>query len=57
VWDAVSQPYTPDFPVPFLGSISLGPNFGQQYEAGEKPDAQVIAEILEKCRPKVPVAV
>ena len=57
VWDAVSQPYTPDFPVPFLGSISLGPNFGQQYEAGEKPDAQVIAEILEKCRPKVTVAV
>jgi hypothetical protein len=43
--------------VPFLGSISLGPNFGQQYEAGEKPDAQVIAEILEKCRPKVTVAV
>jgi DNA polymerase-1 len=23
VWEAVSQPYTPDFPVPFIGSISL----------------------------------
>ncbi len=57
VWEAVSQPYTPDFPVPFIGSISLGPNFGQQYEAGEKPDANVIAGILDKCFAKTEVSV
>jgi DNA polymerase I-like protein with 3'-5' exonuclease and polymerase domains len=42
VHEAVSQPYTPDFPVPFVGSISLGLNFGQQVELGEAFDADLI---------------
>lgn len=42
VHEAVSQPYTDTFPVPFVGSISLGPNFGQQIELGEVFDADKI---------------
>lgn len=46
--EAISQPYTPDFPVPFVGSISLGPNLGDQHEAGEVFDAVKIQEILDE---------
>lgn len=35
-------------PVPFLGSISLGPNFGEQHEAGDYFDEGAIADILTK---------
>jgi DNA polymerase I-like protein with 3'-5' exonuclease and polymerase domains len=57
VWDAVSQPYTPDFPVPFLGSISLGPTFGQQIEVGEKPDRAAVQKVLDSLVAKIPATV
>lgn len=44
--DAISQPYTPDFPVPFIGSISLGPNLGDQVELGETVDEELIEATL-----------
>ena len=37
-----------NLPVPFLGSISLGPNFGKQYEAGDWYIEENIKEILAK---------
>jgi hypothetical protein len=37
VWNAVSQPYTPDFAVPFYGSVSLGKNLGDQIEYSDDP--------------------
>lgn len=46
VWNAIAQPYTKDFPVPFIGSISLGANFGQQIELGEAPDREVTEKAL-----------
>lgn len=46
VHESVSQPYTADFPVPFVGSISLGPNFGKQEELGEVFDAEKIEAAL-----------
>jgi len=45
--DAMVEPYG-DLPVPFLGSISLGPNFGKQYEAGDWYIEENIKEILVK---------
>ena len=45
--DAMTQPYG-NLPVPFLGSISLGPNFGEQYEAGDEFIEENIKEILAK---------
>ena len=44
--EAISQPYTPDFPVPFIGSISLGPNLGDQVELGETVDEELIEATL-----------
>jgi DNA polymerase I-like protein with 3'-5' exonuclease and polymerase domains len=37
VWNAISQPYTPDFAVPFYGSVSLGKNLGDQIEYSDDP--------------------
>ena len=45
--DAMVEPYG-NLPVPFLGSISLGPNFGKQYEAGDWYIEENIKEILAK---------
>ena len=45
--DAMVEPYG-NLPVPFLGSISLGPNFGKQYEAGDWYIEENIKEILTK---------
>lgn len=45
--DAMVEPYG-DLPVPFLGSISLGPNFGKQFEAGDWYIEENIKEILVK---------
>lgn len=45
--DAMVEPYG-NLPVPFLGSISLGPNFGKQYEAGDWFIEENIKEILQK---------
>ena len=45
--DAMVEPYG-NLPVPFLGSISLGPNFGNQYEAGDWYIEENIKEILAK---------
>lgn len=47
VHEAISQPYTADFPVPFIGSISLGPTFGDQIECGEVFDVPVIQRALD----------
>jgi DNA polymerase I-like protein with 3'-5' exonuclease and polymerase domains len=53
--EAISQPYTPDFPVPFVGSISIGLDFGRQIELGEVFDEekirQAIAELFEEVVP------
>lgn len=46
--DAISQPYTPDFPVPFIGSISLGPSLGDQVELGESVDEALIEATLDQ---------
>lgn len=46
--DAISQPYTPDFPVPFIGSISLGPNLGDQVELGDTVDEALIQETINQ---------
>jgi len=46
VHEAMSLPYTGDFPVQFIGSISLGRNFGDQIECGEVFDAARIEEAL-----------
>lgn len=35
--------------VPIVSSISLGPNFGEQYEVGEEPDQKAIEDVLDKC--------
>lgn len=48
VWEAVSQPYTADFPVPFLGSISIGSTFGTQIELGEKPNRELTEATLDQ---------
>ncbi len=45
--DAMVEPYG-NLPVPFLGSISLGPNFGKQHEAGDWYIEENIKEILAK---------
>ena len=45
--DAMVEPYG-KLPVPFLGSISLGPNFGKQHEAGDWYIEENIKEILTK---------
>lgn len=45
--DAMVEPYG-NLPVPFLGSVSLGPNFGKQYEAGDWYIEENIKEILAK---------
>lgn len=45
--DAMVEPYG-YLPVPFLGSISLGPNFGKQFEAGDWYIEENIKEILNK---------
>lgn len=45
--DAMVEPYG-NLPVPFLGSISLGPNFGKQLEAGDWYIEENIKEILGK---------
>lgn len=47
VHGAMSLPYTPTFPVPFGGSISLGPNFADQVELGETVDPARITRALE----------
>jgi DNA polymerase I-like protein with 3'-5' exonuclease and polymerase domains/5'-3' exonuclease len=44
---AMSEPYG-NLPVPFFGSISLGPNFGEQIECGEVFDATAIQGALDK---------
>ena len=35
VHNAMTQPYG-DLDIPFLGSVSLGPNFGEQHECGDE---------------------
>lgn len=44
---AMTEPYG-NLPVPFLGSISLGPNFGEQIEAGDTFDEERIRQILDE---------
>ena len=39
--------------VPEVGSISVGPNFGVQYECGEEYDAEAIQKALDRCREAV----
>lgn len=46
VHDCMTQPYG-DLPVPFLGSISLGPDFADQHEAGDWFVEENIQEILD----------
>lgn len=49
IWDAMSQPYTPDFAVPFYGSVSIGRNFGDQvelYEDPVRPTKERVEEVL-----------
>lgn len=47
----MTQPYS-TMKVPAVGSISLGPNFGEQHEVGDTFDEQAIREALEKCMKK-----
>ncbi|UCV26713.1 DNA polymerase [Ferribacterium limneticum] len=47
IHEAMSLPYTPTFPVPFGGSISLGKNFADQVEVGEEFNAAKIKRALE----------
>mgnify|MGYP003513371216 FL=1 len=46
--NAISQPYTPDFAVPFVGSISVGPTLGDQVELGESVDEAAIEAVLDQ---------
>jgi hypothetical protein len=47
VHSCMVEPYG-NLPVPFLGSISLGPNFGDQIETGDTYDAAAISAALEE---------
>lgn len=47
---AMCEPYS-TLPVPIIGSISLGANFGKQIELGEEFDAKVIQEALDTLFP------
>ena len=49
IWDAMSQPYTPEFAVPFYGSVSIGLNFGDQvelYDDPVRPTKERVEEVL-----------
>ena len=50
VVDCMTQPYG-NLPVPFLGSVSLGPNFGDQHECGD--DAAEDPTLLDAIVPKI----
>jgi DNA polymerase I-like protein with 3'-5' exonuclease and polymerase domains len=49
---AMSLPYTPTFPVPFIGSVSLGLNFGDQIECGDGFFPDRIRAALAECFPE-----
>ena len=57
VIDCMTAPYG-NLPVPFLGSVSIGPNFGEQYECGDEAAEDpslldsIVPDILRKIAAK-----